>query len=152
MTTSGNPYSCVNRIAAVITPGPVMMGVATMIQGASFSFETLLSLSPKTSSAPIRMRMRPPATLKLSIVTPNMDMSGDPMNTKTNSRIPATTTARLAYPLIVSLSTPLVIDRNVGMLENGFITRKIDNDTEASAIMSIEPRRVISLPRNNVIR
>ena len=83
------------------------------------------------------MRIIPPATLKLSIVTPNMDISGDPMNTNTKSRIPATTTALLAYFLMVSLSTPFVIERNVGMLENGFITRKIDSATEAKARTSM---------------
>ena len=79
-----------------MTPGPVIIGVATMIHGASFSSLILLILRPKTSSAPMRTRITPPATLKLSMVTPKSDISGDPMKMNMNRRAPATTTARLA--------------------------------------------------------
>ena len=63
--------------------------------GASSSPFPLDSFRAKMSSMPIMIRTSPPATRKLSIEIPNRSIIGSPMKMNVNSRMPATSIARL---------------------------------------------------------
>ena len=76
-----------------MTPGPVRIGDAMMAHLAPFSSSIFDRLSPNTNSMAIIRKMIPPATRKLSMVTPNTPMRSFPMNMKTNNRMAATTVA-----------------------------------------------------------